>query len=99
ENIDIGCLGTLSLSPGSYLTLPYAEVVEKLGNETPPKPAWCFFATGDTVSKETCQSAMGDHYRMVEWLGGSWHGMELIDPALDPNALLLILDWLATLGL
>jgi hypothetical protein len=99
ENFDIGCLGALSLSPGSYLTLHYPEVIEKLGNEMPPKPAWCFFATADTVSKETCQSATGDHYRMVEWSGGSWHGMELIDPDLDPNALFLVLDWLATLGL
>jgi dienelactone hydrolase len=99
ENFGIGCLGALSLSPGSYLTLPYADVVEKLGNEMPPKPVWCFFAADDTVSKDACQSASGDHYRMVEWSGSRWHGMELIDPALDPNSLLLVLDWLATLGL
>jgi hypothetical protein len=99
ENFGIGCLGALSLSPGSYLTLAFPEVVEKLGNEMPPKPVWCFFAADDTDSKETCQSASGDHYRMVEWSGGRWHGMELIDPALDPNSLLLVLDWLAALGL
>ena len=65
----------------------------------PPKPVWCFFAADDTDSAQACQSASGDHYRMVEWTGGGWHGMELVDPARDPNALLLILDWLALLGL
>ena len=99
ENAEGGCLGALSLSPGSYLTVPYSEVVEKLGAETPPKPVWCFFASDDTASAEACQSAGGEHYRMVEWQGGRWHGMELIDPARDPNALLLIMDWLALLGL
>ena len=99
ENAGGGCLGALSLSPGSYLTVPYSEVVEKLGAETPPRPVWCFFSSGDTPSAETCQSVSDDHYRMVEWQGGGWHGMELIDPARDPNALVLIMDWLALLGL
>jgi len=99
ENFGGGCLGALSLSPGSYLTVPYSEVVDKLGAENPPKPVWCFFASDDTPSAEACQSAGGDHYRMVEWTGGGWHGMELIDPARNPNALILILDWLTLLGL
>ena len=99
ENFGVGCLGALSLSPGSYLTVPYNEVVDKLGAEQPPKPAWCFFATNDAESAGACQSASGDHYRMVECTGGGWHGMDLVDPARDLNALLLILDWLALLGL
>ncbi|MFC1996212.1 hypothetical protein ACFLXI_01225 [Chloroflexota bacterium] len=99
ENFGVGCLGALSLSPDSYLTVPYNEAVDKLGAEMPPKPVWCFFATDDTASAQACQSASGDHYRMVEWNGGGWHGMELVDPARVPNTLLLILDWLALLGL
>lgn len=98
-NFGVGCLGALSLSPGSYLTVPYNEVVDQLGAELPPKPVWCFFATDDDNSAQACQSAGGDHYRMVEWTDGGWHGMELVDPARDPNALQLILDWLALLGL
>jgi hypothetical protein len=99
QNFGMGCLGALSLSPGSYLTVPYNEVVDQLGAELPPKPVWCFYAADDGPSAEACQSASGDHYRMVEWAGGSWHGMELIDPARDPNALALVLEWLASLGL
>jgi hypothetical protein len=99
ESFGVGCLGALSLSPGSYLTVPFNEVVDKLGAEMPPKPVWCFFATDDTTSSQACQSASGDHYRMVEWTDGSWHGMALIDPDRDPNALILILEWLALLGL
>jgi dienelactone hydrolase len=99
ENFEIGCLGALSLSPGSYLTVPYNEVVDKLGAEMPPKPVWCFYAADDSASAQACQSATGDHYRMVEWTDGRWHGMELVDPARDPNALVLILEWLALLGL
>jgi len=99
DNFGGGCLGALSLSPGSWLTVPYNEVVDQLGAESPPKPVWCFYATEDAKAVETCQSVSGDHYRMVEWQGGGWHGMELIDPARDPNALSLILEWLAVLGL
>lgn len=94
-----GCLGVLSLSPGSYLTVAYNEAVDKLGSETLAKPAWCFYATDDAASSEACQSASGEHYRMVEWQGGTWHGMELLDPARDPNAMQLILEWLALLDL
>jgi len=94
-----GCPGALSLSPGSYLTISYAEVVNRLGTEQPPKPVWCLFASGDTESAETCQSVEGNHYRMVEWTDGDWHGMNLIDPSRDPNALQLIIDWLLLLGL
>lgn len=99
QNFGVGCLGALSLSPGSYLGLPYNEAVDQLGAELPPKPVWCFYAADDGPSAEACQSVSGDHYRMVEWSGGGWHGMELIDPARDPNTLGLILEWLALLGL
>jgi len=99
ETFGGGCLGALSLSPGSYLTAPYDDVVIQLGENDPPKPVWCLYAVDDARSMETCQSISGDHYRMIEWTGGNWHGMELIDPGRDPNALQLILDWLALLGL
>ncbi len=92
------CWGALSLSPGDYLNVPYADAVGILMQESPPKPVWCFYATGDGGAVQSCQSAGGDQYRTVEW-DGNWHGMELIAPDRDPNAMQLILDFLATLGL
>ncbi len=87
------CLGAFSLSPGSYLSVPYADAVDALGAEQPPKPDWCLFADEDVDSAQACQSASGDHYRMVEY-AGAMHGMMLIDPNVEPNALLLILEFL-----
>jgi hypothetical protein len=87
------CLGAFSLSPGSYLTLDYAETVSALGMEDPPKPAWCLFADGDKSAANSCNAASGDHYRMVGYTG-SQHGMELIAPGVEPNVLGLMLDFL-----
>jgi len=88
-----GCLGALSLSPGSYLNVPYDHAVTILDEDDPPKPVWCFYATGDETSAATCKSASGNHYQFFQWPDGE-HGMMLIDPAVEPNAMELILDWL-----
>jgi len=93
DQYDNGCLGALSLSPGSYLSVPYTDAVITLDAQTPPKSAWCFYAVADAVSSITCQSAAGVFYKTTEW-EGSLHGMELIDPDLDPNAMKLMLDFL-----
>lgn len=87
------CLGALSLSPGSYLTVPYQEAVKALEVEQPPKPVWCLYAEGDVDSAEACRSAAGDHYRVFNY-EGRLHGMELIQPDVEPNALQLILEFL-----
>ena len=92
------CRGALSLAPGDYLNVPYADAVGILMQNSPPTPVWCFYATGDAAAVQSCQSASGEAYRTVEW-DGVWHGMELIAPDRDPNAMQLILDFLATLGL
>jgi len=86
------CLGALSLSPGGYLTVPYADAVASLEGEEPPKPVWCFYATGDGASALACQSAEGDHYQTFEY-EGRMHGMDLIDPNVEPDVLQLILDF------
>lgn len=93
-----GCLGALSLSPGSYLTVPYDQAVENLMTEQPPKPVWCFYSTDDAASATACKSATGDQYQVFEWTG-QFHGMMLLQPEVDPSAMQLILDWLAFLGL
>ena len=94
-----GCMGALSLSPGSYLTVPYADAVAALGDEEPAKPAWCLAAEGDQDSAEACRSASGDHY-WANIYPGAGHGMQLVRPETDPDTLVVILDFLAlALGL
>ncbi len=93
DQYDHGCVGALSLSPGSYLGVPFAEAVVTLEDQSPPKPAWCFYGVVDTISSITCQAITGNLYQMFEW-EGSPHGMELIDPTLEPNAMEKILDFL-----
>lgn len=90
------CLGALSLSPGGYLTIPYRKIVSTLGAEQPPKPAWCLYADGDGESKRACEDASGDNYKSVKYIGSD-HGMELIEPDVDPSALQIILDFLKSL--
>ncbi len=92
------CQGALSLSPGSYLTLAFPDVVKELGGLQLPVPAWCLYAKGDGESATVCKAAQGENYHSVEY-SGSNHGMALLQPGLEPNAMLLILDFLkVTLG-
>jgi len=92
------CPGAISLSPGGYLTVPYSEGVKPLQVEQPPKPAWCLFGEQDRESAPACKSASGSAYRMITY-PGSVHGMQLIDPKVQPNTLQLVLDFLKlTLG-
>ncbi len=55
------CLGALSLSPGSYLGVPYADAVTALDDLE--KPVWCVAAEDDETAVQTCQSASGDLYQ------------------------------------
>jgi hypothetical protein len=87
------CLAALSISPGDYLTVPYADAVSSLMEETPPKHDWCLWATGDVGAAGACNSAMGDQYLSIEW-AGSAHGMDLFRPEVEPNVLLKILDFI-----
>jgi dienelactone hydrolase len=86
-----GCLGGLSLSPGSYLGLAYDEVVTTL--DEADKPVWCLAAELDQDSANACQSASGDHYRMIIYPDDP-HGLELVKPGMDPETLEVILEFL-----
>jgi len=90
------CLGALSLSPGSYLTIPYTEAVKTMDDAG--QTVWCFYAVEDKGSASACQSASGEHYQTAEWPGDP-HGMILLSPDIDPSAMQMILDFLAQLGL
>lgn len=87
------CLGALSLSPGSYLTIPYKDAVSALGSEQPPKPAWCLYAEGDAESAQACEVASGDNYRSMKY-SGNHHGMMLVQPELEPSVLQIMLVFL-----
>ncbi len=87
------CLGTFSISPGGYLTIPYADAVSSLAEVQPDTPAWCLFSTNDQESAKACQAASGDHYRAVSYQG-SLHGMQLLAPNVQPAPLQLLLDFL-----
>lgn len=81
-----GCLGAFSISPGGYLMIPYPDEVALLENELLPRPAWCLYSAGDSVSAAACQDASGQLYQATEY-DGSAHGMSLIDPDVQPNPL------------
>ena len=87
-----GCLGALSLSPGSYLGVPYPEAVTALDQEN--KPAWCIAAEGDNASASTCQSASGNNYKMLIYPGNN-HGTRFLkEPDIPEDIGQVILDWL-----
>ncbi|MCB2213881.1 hypothetical protein KQH50_00660 [bacterium] len=88
-----GCQGALSLSPGGYLAMPYADEVANLEAEMIPRPAWCLYADGDADAVAACESASGDHFQAFEYTDSA-HGMALIEPDRDPNPLGLILDFI-----
>lgn len=95
------CQGALSLSPGGYLGIPYAGAVQTLigalrsaGALPPAEAALCVASEGDSDSAEACGSAQSPHYRAIIYTGHA-HGMELLVPSLEPNALSLIADFLA----
>jgi hypothetical protein len=88
-----GCQGAFSISPGGYLTVPYAQEVASLDGELIPRPAWCLYSEGDSDSATACQEATSSLYLAVEY-SGSLHGMNLITPDVDPNPLDQILEFI-----
>ncbi len=92
------CHAAISLSPGSYLTLDYKDVVDEL-IDIEPVGVMCFYATGDAESAPTCESIeVNENYTPVKY-EGNYHGMMLIQPELDHDTLTLIMEFLdATVG-
>ncbi|MGB2964364.1 MAG: hypothetical protein WBB69_10305 [Anaerolineales bacterium] len=87
------CLGALSLSPGSYLGIPYPDLVTSLGNSDPPRPAWCLYDENDADSA-VCTQASGENYYRESWSDGYLHGMHLLTPNLAPLPMGRILEFL-----
>lgn len=75
DSCDSACLGAMSISPGNYLTLAYADRV----TEILPRPVRCLASQGDQPSASTCgNTGPGDNYEGIV-LEGDAHGMDLLD--------------------
>ena len=85
------CRGSLSLSPGNYLEISYAETVKQMGEGEHPAYAWCL---GDEQEVAFCKS-VGEfaNYQLYEIPNGG-HGNMLLSPSLEPLPMQLILDFL-----
>lgn len=85
------CAGAMSWSPGSYLLMPYAEIVGEL--TAVGVPVRCFAGEGDSYSAEACRSYTGDGFE-IEIDPSSNHGIDLVSPNLEIETLDLLLAFL-----
>ena len=81
------CKGAFSISPGSYLTQTYDDVVQQLG-----APAVCLYAGSDGSAVAACADVQADNYTAYEI--GDAHGMDLVVPQVQPNPLDLLLAFI-----
>jgi hypothetical protein len=89
----VNCLDSFSLSPGSYLEIPYDYAVETAIQAG--RNQNCFATEGDTPSASTCRSVeMEGFYASVE--EGSEHGIEMINPDHEVNILEILRDYLVS---
>lgn len=88
-----GCVGALSLSPGSYLGVDYASAANALLADPHRLTIYCLAAEGDGVSPGTCQSVSHENFRAVIYAGNA-HGVALLRPGLEPDVGALILEFL-----
>ena len=87
------CQGALSLSPGSYLGIPYEKTVKDLGLNDPATAAWCLADQSEYFFCEIAESANNPAYQDFMIQNGS-HGNMLLSPKLDPLPMQIILDFL-----
>ena len=85
-----GCLGALSLSPGSYLNVPYTDAVKVLDDAE--KPVTCVASEGDTTSATTCEAASGKYYEKIIYAGNAHGDMYYQNPPEGFGEMLY--DWL-----
>ena len=92
------CPGSFSISPGSYLTVEYEQAVKDLGALAAPVPAWCLFAENDNESAAACGNFQAENYAAYPYPAnaviGNGHGMNLVEPSLEPNPLGLLVQFL-----
>ena len=88
-----GCLGAMSISPGSYIGVDYSSAANTLLGDPHFAAIYCLAAEGDGPSPGTCNSVSGERYKAVIF-SGSDHGVALLRPGLDPEIGPLILEFL-----
>lgn len=81
ENYPGSCQGAIAISPGSYLALPYDDVVSEL-TDLGDTPLLCYYGKEDTESADTCESATGDKIPFP----GAGHGIELLPKLWIPDS-------------
>ena len=89
------CRGSFSISPGDYLTIDFQSVVKDLGEV----PVRCLFAESDVESAGICGDFQSANFMAVSYssgeVKGNGHGMNLVEPDLDPNPLELLRDFVS----
>jgi pimeloyl-ACP methyl ester carboxylesterase len=90
------CRGALSLSPGGYLGIPYADAVTALNAARPNRVnVYCVTSEGDNESAPACRSASGVSYQSMIF-PGSVHGTEFLSmDSMRSQVVPLISDWLS----
>jgi dienelactone hydrolase len=93
EGCNDACIAALSLGPGNWLELSYAEAVTAL--DALEKPTWCVATEDAPTDLATCEAAAGDFYQIVSYPTGG-HAMRLfrVEAALDPVIEVKILEFL-----
>jgi len=93
EGCNEACIAALSLGPGNWLELAYAEAVTAM--DALEKPAWCVATEDAPTDLETCNSAAGELYQSITYPSGG-HAMRLfrVEAALDPVIEVKILEFL-----
>jgi dienelactone hydrolase len=88
-----GCVGAVSLSPGSFLGVPYNDALKQIGD----RPVLCIATEGDTPSANTCTQGetVGLSDFQVQLYTGSAHGTTMFEIAdQTPHLIDLIFAWL-----
>ncbi len=88
------CKGALSLSPGGFLGISYADAVGKLGKEQPPVAAWCLADSSEIGFCNMAKQAENPAFRAIEIANGH-HGNLLLVPEAKPSTMQTILNFLA----
>ncbi|MBI4883838.1 MAG: hypothetical protein HY826_07260 [Actinobacteria bacterium] len=88
------CVGALSLSPGSFLDIPYVEAVENLGNNDPTVPAWCLASPDEIDFCTAAEGAGNSEFQTFEIIEGR-HGNGLMVPEADPSTMQTMIEFLA----
>lgn len=100
DHVDEGCIGALALSPGSFLEVPYVEVVTRLGAAPFDVNIRCIAAELDGNTPDLCMAEIPGRHLGIVYAGRDEHGIALLAEGFDPDIGQVIHDFLLeTLGI